>query len=519
MVGHMTGPHGSVRKMSMLDNNQPQPKIQNIPSRLLNDAENEQVFKLLGHKCQTMATAVVQLFSSEPPHHSSWVQRDCGVLCLVKDNIRRSYFFRVYCLTRRILIWEQEVYNHIDYKSPKPYLHTFEAEDGITAFNFADEDEAYRLRTALLQKMETKRQRKIERRNRMSMLGPPPDRPSPASQNGPPPLMASKAALSQHRMNTSVVSKNRKDKDRKLTKADIGLPQDFRHVTHIGWDPNKGFDMDNVADPQLKQFFDKAGVKECQLRDPQTREFIYDFISQHGGIQAVKEEVVEVAQGPPPPVPVRTALSQPVELKRGAPPPPPDRIRATPPPPSQQVAAPPPPPSRNVIGGVGGGSRIAPPAPGPPPVSRGGGGGPPPPPPPPPPVAMESIGTHSTPSTPSMPSPAPPPMAGGGGGDADPRTALMEAIRGGRQLKKVEPTSNPAPVVVDARCDLLDEIRRGKELRKVTPGASSAVKQDMKSENTLAGALARALADRAKVIQSDSDEDDDDEEDDDEWDE
>jgi neural Wiskott-Aldrich syndrome protein len=85
----------------------------------------------------------------------------------------------------------------------------------------------------------------------------------------------------------------------------------------------------------------------------------------------------------------------------------------------------------------------------------------------------------------------------------------------------VEITANPAPPSGgDARGNLLDEIRRGKELRKVTPNAASASKpNDMTSENTLAGALARALADRAKAIHSDSDEDEDDDEDDDEWDE
>jgi Wiskott-Aldrich syndrome protein len=52
--------------------------------------------------------------------------------------------------------------------------------------------------------------------------------------------------------------KKDKDSKRRLTKADIGLPKDFRHVSHVGWDPNKGFDLDNVEDPQLKLFFDKV---------------------------------------------------------------------------------------------------------------------------------------------------------------------------------------------------------------------------------------------------------------------
>lgn len=83
----------------------------------------------------------------------------------------------------------------------------------------------------------------------------------------------------------------------------------------------------------------------------------------------------------------------------------------------------------------------------------------------------------------------------------------------------MEPVVNSAPPVDDVRGNLLDQIRRGKELRKVTPGTSAAAKPDMATENTLAGALARALADRAKAIHSDSDEEEDEEDDDDEWDE
>ena len=57
--------------------------------------------------------------------------------------------------------------------------------------------------------------------------------------------------------------KKDKDSKRQLTKADISQPSDFRHVSHVGWDPNKGFDLDNVEDPQLKLFFDKVYIWEC----------------------------------------------------------------------------------------------------------------------------------------------------------------------------------------------------------------------------------------------------------------
>lgn len=36
--------------------------------------------------------------------------------------------------------------------------------------------------------------------------------------------------------------KEKKSKKKgKLSKEDIGTPTDFRHVGHVGWDPDKGF--------------------------------------------------------------------------------------------------------------------------------------------------------------------------------------------------------------------------------------------------------------------------------------
>lgn len=77
---------------------------------------------------QSLATAVVQLFSTDGPAHNQWFKRDTGILCLIKDNQRKSYFFRIYCMQRRAMIWEHEVYTQIEYKNPRPFLHTFEAE-------------------------------------------------------------------------------------------------------------------------------------------------------------------------------------------------------------------------------------------------------------------------------------------------------------------------------------------------------------------------------------------------------
>lgn len=75
-------------------------------------------------------------------------------------------------------------------------------------------------------------------------------------------------------------------------------------------------------------FFFEAGVSESQLRNPQTRDFIYDFIDKHGGIDAIKEDVQ--ASPTPPPLPTRF---------RHAPPPPPPSHNI---PPTRSPAPPPP---------------------------------------------------------------------------------------------------------------------------------------------------------------------------------
>ncbi|KPP70733.1 hypothetical protein Z043_110415 [Scleropages formosus] len=81
-----------------------------------------------------------------------------------------------------------------------------------------------------------------------------------------------------------------KGKRKKLTKADIGTPSNFQHIGHVGWDPNTGFDLNNL-DPELKNLFDMCGISEAQLKDKETSKVIYDFIEKKGGVEAVKNEL------------------------------------------------------------------------------------------------------------------------------------------------------------------------------------------------------------------------------------
>ncbi|KAJ8733719.1 hypothetical protein PYW07_014270 [Mythimna separata] len=506
------------------------PRGENRASILLSPEENDQVFSLIGPKCQSLATAVVQLFTTEDPSHSKWKKKDTGVLCLIKDNGKRSYFFRIYCLYRKAMIWEQEVYLQIEYKNPRPFLHTFEAEEYMAAFNFANENEANILRNILLEKIELRKIRREERARARSMvssrgsssasvpsrqngtLPPPPPQPEPApAPVAPVPMPVHHApqpmqplpAKTNHSLGSYTLKSNKKQKGRKITKADIGMPQDFKHISHVGWNANTGFDLENAPEAdELRCFFSKAGVSETQLQDQETREFIYDFIETHGGLPAVKQDLDKtLSRGALPPAP--SAAAPPVPTRSPAPQhPPAPPSRAPPPPPARAV---PPPPAH----------RVAPPRPAQP-VSSGPPSVPPPPPPgtaPPPPPLSSAAPPMAPPPPPPPAPPAPPPAppmapdmpmsSESAAASADPRAALMESIRSGTKgLKRVEPAAKSA-VVEDSRSNLLSEIRQGIELKAVSrSGSNSGSERKAGTACGLAEALQRALEERSRAIHS-----------------
>lgn len=103
-------------------------------------------------------------------------------------------------------------------------------------------------------------------------------------------------------------SRDKKRSNRKLTKADISMPTDFKHIVHVGWSAQKGYDLNNEEVSTLNAFLEKAGVSEQQLNDRDTRAYIYDFIQSHNVLDSVKSEN---EQREPPPVPSRNVMFSP----------------------------------------------------------------------------------------------------------------------------------------------------------------------------------------------------------------
>ncbi|XP_023808357.1 neural Wiskott-Aldrich syndrome protein isoform X1 [Oryzias latipes] len=507
----------------------------NAGSILLTSQENDCLFNYLGRKCTTLSSAVVQVYTGD--RNGSWNKRCCGVACLVKDNPQRSYFIRVFDIKDGRMMYEQELYQDFKMQMPRTYFATFAGDTCQVGLNFANEEEAKRFRGSVSELM-GRRQRRTEKR-RGPADGPALPMATVDIKNPEIDKEHRNSNFKQININTSFPRREKKNKGgggkkKKLTKADIGTPSNFQHLGHVGWDPNTGFDLNNL-DPELKNLFDMCGISETDLKDKETSKQIYDIIEKSGGVEAVKNELRR--QGPP-----RLSAPPPPPPSRGGPPPPPPHHNSSgppppPPPPSRggRGAPPPPPPSRAPVSAPpppppsrGGGM----PAPPPPPPSRGFHPPPPPPahasvpaapppPPPPPPSFSTPASSGGPPPPPPPPPPGPPPVAPpmpsteANGGE---KSALLSQIREGAQLKKVD--QKERPVSSTGRDALLDQIRQGIQLKTRDENTDSAPAPSTPSAG-IVGALMEVIQRRKAIHSSDEDDDDDDEEDseeEDEWD-
>lgn len=239
--------------------------------------------------------------------------------------------------------------------------------------------------------------------------------------------------------------------------------------------------MNNVG-PDLREFFNVAGVSENHLKDEETRNFIYTFIQSHGGVDKAIESIKVAPE---------VSVEQPKQYTSppaGPPPPPVRNQRHVPPvPPQPTIPCPPPPPP-----------------PPPPPVSTI------PCAPPPPPPLPNDFANNTPRVTHNQPRPA-----------MDSRSALLEQIRQGTQLKAVDTEndsvqSSGSSNGGDNRDRLLSQIRQGQFQLKTVEVNAGRKASGAPEVGGLAGALARALAERQKMIHRDSD-DSSEESSDDEW--
>ncbi|KAN0065868.1 hypothetical protein ACQY0O_000999 [Thecaphora frezii] len=415
--------------------------------------------------------------TSRDPHKWDYVGIE-GAVAFVRDLSKATFYFKVVDLKgTRGVIWQHELYEGFVYNQDRAFFHSFEGDECMIGFSFADESEA----ADLFKKVSNK----------------------------------SKYAKSK----SSAVSgsqKKKKGANGKIDKSMIGAPSGFKHVAHMGFTAEHGFSSENV-DPSWQALLDQLGSMGVSEKDIRKNEsFIKDFVGKRGGPGAAAKPAPASQPKPkkvPPPAPTS---------KRKAPPPPPAPRSRTANTSSSAPPAPPPPPPARV------GAAAAPPPPPPPPPARGANAASAPPPPPPPPARPAATG-----AAPPPPPPPPPPGPTVGGGAPPPppppappagstsiaaslpppqsgRGDLLASIQGKgiHSLKKADP--NVVPAAPSRAAAVGGTAAAG----GVAAGAGTMVAESDSAgggDGDLASALAAALTQRKENMgDSDEDESDDD---------
>nr|XP_053626645.1 actin nucleation-promoting factor WASL-like isoform X2 [Cherax quadricarinatus] len=558
------------------------------PSKALSEEENDDVFSLLQPGCEAKATGVVQVFSTVPPHHNTWTKMTAGVITFTRDSTKRSFYIQVYDIVERVKVFEQEIYREFEYSNSVSFFHQFESEERMIGLNFSDDDDALNFSNAVTSLLTSRRLKREERRRQImaqqqqklsSGLGQPQQQQQEQQQHVQQQQIQQKQHEHKHKERKIFKGIATRREKKKYRKSMIGGPFDFQHISHAGFDINKTFSTFNV-DEELQHLFAAVGLDQSKMADDDTRNFVYDFIEKHGGMEEAKKasrkystrRVLDNNSSAPGGVKQGhrdgrrghrlTPPSRATAPNTAPPPPPPPPLpppRGPPPSPSGVLSetllvsahrhdhsvSPPKEPAPQLPMGA-----TVPPLP-PPPMPRGIPIPPPPPipksnsaipPPPPMPKSSETSSLLSSsyfvPPPPPLPSskrsviPPPPPLPPSSthhsqqGRDShapqDPRSALLEQIRSGKPLN-VEQRPAGISTQTDCRAQLLDDIKNGAfRLQKVSPSESESKADEPLGLEGIALDLHRALQERAQFIHSDNnsdtDEDVDDDDDDSDWD-
>ncbi|KAJ1978567.1 hypothetical protein H4R35_001848, partial [Dimargaris xerosporica] len=307
-----------------------------MPSVTLPSPEDKAIIKRsLPASVNKILTATVARLFVAHPHPSEWSYTQVvGALTLVRDNsLNGSHFLKIVDLSRNQgVLWEQELYDGFELVQSRPYFFTFAGDQYVFGLDFADEGEARQF------------YKKVANR----------DRPKKFKAAGGPESAAdagngSSGGYLSSFFGSSAGGTSSIRRRSRIDKAKISSPSDFRHVGHVGWDPEKGFDLVNINDPEWQKLvaqLSKYGITKEQLQNKETAHIVMGFVQKHGGVQNVTQTTKtprpptqslqsNAPPPPPPPAPGMTPMS-PQPARQSVPPP----KQATPPPPPPQRTSP-----------------------------------------------------------------------------------------------------------------------------------------------------------------------------------
>ncbi|ORZ25203.1 hypothetical protein BCR42DRAFT_463843 [Absidia repens] len=283
-----------------------------MPATLTSDTEKTKVRKAVPTS-KILIAAVARLYVASPDPRQWTYTKLWGAATLLKDAKKNnSYYIRLINIEHSVgaVVWEQELYADFAFNKDAPFFYTFDTDDFLAGLEFVDQEEGEAF------------YRKLQRRGT--------GRSSESEK---------KSGVASRFLRSSL-------RRSKIAKSDIGKPENFTHVSHVGYKAEKGFNFDGKNNDLVKEL-QALGISESEIE--QNQDFIMDYLQQHGSRRSSTVSNSKSTKGrrpPPPPPPRRIHMNEGVnEPIRSSPAPPPP-----PPPPSQfqnrngQPPPPPPPP-------------------------------------------------------------------------------------------------------------------------------------------------------------------------------
>eukprot|EP01105_Mastigella_eilhardi_P027731 TRINITY_DN8715_c0_g1_i1.p1 TRINITY_DN8715_c0_g1~~TRINITY_DN8715_c0_g1_i1.p1 ORF type:complete len:427 (-),score=105.91 TRINITY_DN8715_c0_g1_i1:98-1309(-) len=328
---------------------------------ILTEAESGKVLGAVGAG-EVVCATVARLYTASG---SSWAYaKVVGAACLVRD--KNTNFIHVVDLNDGKIHFTQELYQPFNYELSKPFFHAFEGDHEVYGLSFADQADAADFFAAVQAAGCASQSPASPPRTpggpppaaprshppaaprapapRASAPEPPAEpapapapirTPSPQPQPQPQPQHAAPVASPQQAHKAEPAKKGgfgslfggmfKKKED---TTFAISAPANFEHRSHIGWDPEAGFEIKNIP-PEWRKLFQAAGVKKKELKDADTCKMLMQVINDNtGGVSLGGAPPPPTPGGgappppPPPPPPPMAASGGPLKITPGAAPPP-----------------------------------------------------------------------------------------------------------------------------------------------------------------------------------------------------
>ena len=188
---------------------------------------------------QVIKITVARLYecSGEWRYNGLW-----GAICLLRT--KDGFAFKLLDFYTSKLLWEHTL-SDIKYAQDLTHFHSFMGKSSVMGLSFASENDAQEFANLVL--------------NRESLIAKAPQAAISVAS-----APAVKEAKEEVKESKSWFKSSKKKETKKIDKTMISSPENFQHLSHVGFDPKTGFSASNIP-MEWKVIFQKAGITEVLL--------------------------------------------------------------------------------------------------------------------------------------------------------------------------------------------------------------------------------------------------------------